>query len=65
MKEHVLEELEELEEHLVSVYALNKIIFPQCNQTHVTKSLFLFASEIERNFCKQKSMGLRAQETSS
>ena len=23
-----------------------------------TKSLFLFASEIELNFCKQKSMGL-------
>ena len=32
-----------LEERDVSIFALNKIIFPQ--YTHVTKSLFLFVSE--------------------
>ena len=39
-KEHVLLKLEEQD---VSIFALNKIIFPK--YTHVTKSLFLFVSE--------------------
>ena len=38
-KEHVLLKLEERD---VSIFALNKIIFPQYN---VTKNLFLFVSE--------------------
>ena len=60
-KEHVLLKLEEWD---VSIFALNKIIYPRYCK-HVIKKLIFIRVWIERNFCKQKSMGLRAQETCS
>ena len=48
MKEHVLLKLEE---HLVSIFALNKIIFLNC----YTFILFLFVSEIEHGIFVNKS----------